>query len=34
MIMSNGMKMNIIEMQRRGGPPSTPGIPNAPIPPR
>jgi hypothetical protein len=34
MIMSNGMKMNIIEMQRRGGPPATPGTLNAPIPPR
>ena len=37
MIMANGMKMNIIEMQRRGGQPAPggiPGIPNAPIPPR
>ena len=36
MIMSNGMKMNLIEMQRRGqpAPGGVPGIPNAPIPPR
>jgi hypothetical protein len=35
MIMSNGMKMNIIEMQRRGSAPGAPGAaPNAPIPPR
>jgi hypothetical protein len=37
MIMANGMKMNIIEMQRRGGQPAPggiPSIPNAPIPPR
>jgi hypothetical protein len=40
MIMANGMKMNIIEMQRRGGQPGTPGspgppgAPNAPFPPR
>ena len=36
MIMSNGMKMNIIEMQRRGGQPGpgAPGAPNAPFPPR
>jgi hypothetical protein len=31
MIMANGMKMNIIEMQRRGG---VPGVPGAPLPPR
>jgi hypothetical protein len=34
MIMSNGMKMNIIEMQRRGGQPGAPAAPNAPFPPR
>jgi hypothetical protein len=43
MIMANGLKMNIIEMQRRGGLPGAPGIPgtpgapgapNAPLPPR
>jgi hypothetical protein len=31
MIMANGMKMNIIEMQRRGG---VPGAPSAPLPQR
>jgi hypothetical protein len=34
MIMPNGVKMNIIEMQRRGGPPGVPGVPGAPFPPR
>jgi hypothetical protein len=40
MIMANGVKMNFIEMQRRGGPPGAPGspgppgAPNAPFSPR
>ena len=30
MIMANGMKMNILDMQRRGGQPSPSGMPGAP----
>jgi hypothetical protein len=30
MIMANGMKMNLLDMQRRGGRPSPSGLPGAP----
>jgi hypothetical protein len=30
MIMANGMKMNLLDMQRRGGQPSPSGLPGAP----
>jgi hypothetical protein len=34
MIMGNGMKINILEMQKRGGQLGAPGAPSAPFPPR